>query len=156
MSLRNSRGVAVSLVTLSVFTDVLAYSIAVPVLPHLSRQFGASPTVIGLLFASFGITLLAVSVPMGSISDRVGRRLPLQQFPLRQGFDFFFKQPSAETGRPIRQKHLIVEIRGIVGNEIHWPSMRDSADANAIANSTATPRNAHARRNRFMIITNDA
>ena len=63
--------------TAAVFTDILAYSIAVPVLPHLSRQFGASPTVIGLLFASFGVTLLAISVPMGAYSDRIGRRLPL-------------------------------------------------------------------------------
>src|SRR5204863_3892212 len=77
MSFRSSRGLAVALVAIAVFTDILAYSIAVPVLPHLSRQFGASPTVIGLLFASFGVTLLLFSVPMGSISDRAGRRLPL-------------------------------------------------------------------------------
>lgn len=77
MPLRHSRAVAAALVTVSVFTDILAYSIAVPVLPHLSHQFGASPTLIGLLFASFGVTLLIVSVPMGTISDRVGRRLPL-------------------------------------------------------------------------------
>ena len=77
MSITNSRALAVALVTTAVFTDILAYSIAVPVLPHLSREFGASPTLIGLLFASFGVTLFAVSVPMGSFSDRVGRRLPL-------------------------------------------------------------------------------
>jgi multidrug resistance protein len=77
MSLRSSRALAVALVTASVFTDILAYSIAVPVLPHLSRQFGASPTLIGLLFGSFGVTLLMVSVPMGAISDRIGRRIPL-------------------------------------------------------------------------------
>lgn len=72
-----SRSVVVALVTAAVFTDILAYSIAVPVLPHLSRQFGASPTVIGLLFASFGVTLFAISVPMGTYSDRIGRRFPL-------------------------------------------------------------------------------
>ena len=48
-----------------------------PVLPDLSRRLGATPTTIGLLFGSFGVTLLAVSVPMGAVSDRVGRRLPL-------------------------------------------------------------------------------
>jgi len=77
MSIGNSRSLAVGLVTLAVFTDILAYSVAVPVLPHLSRQFGASPTMIGLLFASFGVTLFAVSVPMGVYSDRIGRKLPL-------------------------------------------------------------------------------
>jgi DHA1 family solute carrier family 18 vesicular amine transporter 1/2 len=49
----------------------------VPVLPDLSQRLGASPTVIGLLFASFGVTMLAFSVPMGAVSDRVGRKMPL-------------------------------------------------------------------------------
>ncbi|MBI4486844.1 MAG: MFS transporter, partial [Acidobacteria bacterium] len=52
MSLRRSRAVAVAFVTLATFTDLIAYSIAVPVLPDLSRRLGASPTTIGFLFAS--------------------------------------------------------------------------------------------------------
>ena len=32
---------------------------------------------IGLLFASFGVTLLTVSIPMGAVSDRTGRKAPL-------------------------------------------------------------------------------
>ena len=77
MSLRSSRVSAVVLVTFAAFIDLVAYSIAVPVLPDLSRRLGASPTVIGLLFSSFGVTLLAVSIPMGAVSDRIGRKLPL-------------------------------------------------------------------------------
>src|SRR5258705_8394857 len=77
MSLRNSRGVAVGLVTLATFTDLVAYSVCVPVLPDISRRLGASPTMIGLLFASFGVTVLAFSLPMGAISDRMGRKGPL-------------------------------------------------------------------------------
>ena len=76
-ALRSSRGVAVALVTLATFTDIVAYSVAVPVLPDLSRKLGASPTMIGLLFASFGVTLLTVSIPMGAFSDRVGRKAPM-------------------------------------------------------------------------------
>jgi len=49
----------------------------VPVLPDLSRRLGASPTMIGLLFASFGVTLLTVSMPMGAVSDRIGRKPPM-------------------------------------------------------------------------------
>jgi DHA1 family solute carrier family 18 vesicular amine transporter 1/2 len=75
--LRSSRAVAVGLVTLATFTDIVAYSVAVPVLPDLSRKLGASPTTIGLLFAAFGVTLLTVSMPMGAISDRIGRRCPM-------------------------------------------------------------------------------
>jgi MFS transporter, DHA1 family, solute carrier family 18 (vesicular amine transporter), member 1/2 len=77
MTLRNSRSVAVALVTAATFTDIVAYSIAVPVLPDLSRRLGASPTMIGLLFGSFGVTMLVVSMPMGAVSDRVGRKAPL-------------------------------------------------------------------------------
>jgi multidrug resistance protein len=77
MSLRNSRAVAVAFVTFATFTDIVAYSVAIPVLPALSRRLGASPTMIGLLFASFGVTLLTVSLPMGAVSDRVGRKGPI-------------------------------------------------------------------------------
>jgi len=77
MSFRSSRAVAVALVTLATFTDMVAYSVAVPILPDLSRRLGASPTTIGFLFASFGVTLLTVSIPMGAVSDRIGRRAPL-------------------------------------------------------------------------------
>jgi multidrug resistance protein len=75
--IRSSRAVAVALVTFSTFTDIVAYSVAVPVLPDLSRKLGASPTTIGLLFASFGVTLLSFSIPMGAVSDRVGRKIPM-------------------------------------------------------------------------------
>src|SRR5919204_4862812 len=72
-----SRRAAVALVTLATFTDITAYAIAIPVLPDLSRRLGASPTMVGLLFASFGVTLLTVSIPMGAASDRAGRKAPL-------------------------------------------------------------------------------
>ena len=77
MSLRGSRAFTVALVMLATFTDIVAYSVAVPVLPDLSRRLGASPTMIGLLFGSFGVTLLGVSMPMGAVSDRIGRKAPL-------------------------------------------------------------------------------
>jgi MFS transporter, DHA1 family, solute carrier family 18 (vesicular amine transporter), member 1/2 len=75
--MRSSRAVAVAFVIFATFTDIVAYSIAIPVLPDLSRRLGASPTMIGMLFASFGVTLLTVSIPMGAVSDRVGRKWPL-------------------------------------------------------------------------------
>ncbi|HXD74675.1 MAG TPA: MFS transporter [Vicinamibacterales bacterium] len=73
----SNRALTVTLVTAACFTDIVAYSIAVPVLPDLSRRLGASPTVIGLLFGSFGVTMLLVSIPMGAVSDRVGRKGPI-------------------------------------------------------------------------------
>jgi multidrug resistance protein len=75
--MRTPRGLLVALVTLAVSVDIIAYSIAVPVLPDIARRFGASPGTIGLLFASFGVTLFLVSIPMGAVSDRAGRKRPM-------------------------------------------------------------------------------
>lgn len=72
-----ARSRVVACVTFATFTDIVAYSIAVPVLPDLSRRLGASPAIIGFLFASFGVTLLTFSMPAGALSDRIGRRAPL-------------------------------------------------------------------------------
>jgi multidrug resistance protein len=77
MGWRTSRSAAVALVTLAALADFLAYSICVPVLPDFARRLGASASTIGFMFASFGATLLAVSMPMGALSDRIGRKLPL-------------------------------------------------------------------------------
>lgn len=77
MTIRRSRSTALVLIAFATFADIVAYSIAVPVLPDLTRRLGASPTLIGFLFASFGVTLLTVSIPMGAVSDRVGRRTPM-------------------------------------------------------------------------------
>ena len=72
-----SRPVVLACITTATFTDLVAYSIAVPVLPDFATRFNASPTMIGLLFASFGVTLLMLSVPMGMLSDKVGRKGPM-------------------------------------------------------------------------------
>jgi MFS transporter, DHA1 family, solute carrier family 18 (vesicular amine transporter), member 1/2 len=77
MSFRESRSAAVAVVTAATFTDIVALGIAVPVLPDLGRRLGASPAIIGLLFGSFGATMLIVSMPMGAVSDRMGRRAPM-------------------------------------------------------------------------------
>lgn len=72
-----SRAFALALITFGGFIDIVAYSVAVPVLPDLTRKLGASPTTMGLLFASFGATVLCVAIPMGAVSDRFGRKGPL-------------------------------------------------------------------------------
>jgi len=77
MSFRSSRAFAVALVTFAAFTDIVAWAIAIPVLPDMSRRLGASPTTIGFLFASFGVTLVCVSIPAGAVSDRTGRKTPI-------------------------------------------------------------------------------
>ena len=72
-----SRNVVLACITTATFTDLVAYSVAVPILPDYATRFNASPTMIGLLFASFGLTLLVLSIPMGALSDRLGRKGPM-------------------------------------------------------------------------------
>jgi multidrug resistance protein len=72
-----SRGVVLACITTATFTDLVAYSVGVPVLPDFATRFNAGPTTIGLLFASFGISLLTLSIPMGTVSDRLGRKVPM-------------------------------------------------------------------------------
>ena len=74
---QRSRAVVLACITTATFTDLVAYSVSVPVLPDFATRFNASPTMVGLLFASFGITLLILSIPMGAISDRIGRKGPM-------------------------------------------------------------------------------
>ena len=71
------RGVVLACITTATFTDLVAYSVGVPVLPDFATRFNAGPTTIGLLFASFGVSLLTLSVPMGAFSDRLGRKQPM-------------------------------------------------------------------------------
>jgi multidrug resistance protein len=72
-----NRTVVLACITTATFTDLVAYSVAVPVLPDYAARFNAGPTLIGLLFASFGVSLLVLSIPMGAISDRIGRKRPM-------------------------------------------------------------------------------
>ena len=74
---RRRKSIVLACITTATFTDLVAYSVAVPILPDLATRFSASPTVVGLLFASFGVTLLTLSIPMGMVSDRIGRKGPM-------------------------------------------------------------------------------
>src|SRR5207237_2087153 len=46
----------------------------IPLLPFYAQTFGASPLVIGLLFASFSLSQLFAAPILGDVSDRWGRR----------------------------------------------------------------------------------
>ncbi len=73
----SKRSRVLACITTATFTDLVAYSVGVPVLPDYAARFNAGPTTIGLLFASFGLSLLTLSVPMGAASDRLGRKNPM-------------------------------------------------------------------------------
>ena len=54
--------------------NLVGFGIIIPLLPFYAQTFGASPLVIGLLFASFSLSQLVASPILGDLSDRWGRR----------------------------------------------------------------------------------
>jgi DHA1 family tetracycline resistance protein-like MFS transporter len=61
---------------ITVFIDLIGFGIVIPVLPFYveGTQFNASPSTVGLLFASYSIMQLIFSPILGRLSDRYGRR----------------------------------------------------------------------------------
>ncbi|HET7619204.1 MAG TPA: MFS transporter, partial [Vicinamibacterales bacterium] len=59
---------------LTIFVNLVGFGIIIPLLPFYAETFGASPLMIGLLFASFSICQLIASPVLGHWSDRWGRR----------------------------------------------------------------------------------
>ena len=66
---------------LTIFVNLVGFGIIIPLLPFYAQTFGASPLVIGLLFASFSVSQLVAAPILGALSDRLGRR-PILLFSL--------------------------------------------------------------------------
>jgi DHA1 family tetracycline resistance protein-like MFS transporter len=62
------------IIFLTVFIDLLGFGIIIPLLPFYAESFGATPLVIGLLFAVFSACQLVAAPALGDLSDKYGRR----------------------------------------------------------------------------------
>ena len=62
------------IIFLTIFVNLIGFGIIIPLLPFYAQTFGASPFVIGLLFAAFSICQLIAAPALGDLSDRYGRR----------------------------------------------------------------------------------
>jgi MFS transporter, DHA1 family, tetracycline resistance protein len=69
------------IIFLTIFVNLIGFGIIVPLLPFYAETFGASPIVIGLLFAVFSLCQLIAAPALGDLSDRYGRR-PVLVFSL--------------------------------------------------------------------------
>ena len=58
----------------TILVNLIGFGIIIPLLPFYAQTFGASPLVIGFLFASFSIAQLIAAPLLGEWSDRWGRR----------------------------------------------------------------------------------
>ncbi|WP_292365185.1 MULTISPECIES: MFS transporter [unclassified Methanoculleus] len=62
------------LVVLVIFMDMMIYGLLIPVFPQYAPRLGVDEPVIGVVFGIYAAMLLLFSIPMGLLSDRVGRR----------------------------------------------------------------------------------
>jgi DHA1 family tetracycline resistance protein-like MFS transporter len=69
--MKNSRLLTIFLI---VFIDLLGFSLILPLLPYYAESYGATPTVVGLLVASYAAAQLIGAPLLGRLSDRLGRR----------------------------------------------------------------------------------
>lgn len=68
---------ALAVAFLALFTDMLVYGLAVPILPSLAESVGAGAGTIGALFACYALGFLGVTPLAGRLVDRFGPRRPL-------------------------------------------------------------------------------
>lgn len=59
---------------LTILVNLIGFGIIIPLLPFYATTYGASPFMIGLLFASFSASQLIAAPLLGAWSDRWGRR----------------------------------------------------------------------------------
>jgi len=59
---------------LIVFIDLLGFGLILPLIPFFASSFGASPTIVGFLVASYAAAQLIGAPLLGRLSDRYGRR----------------------------------------------------------------------------------
>jgi DHA1 family tetracycline resistance protein-like MFS transporter len=62
------------IIFLTIFVNLVGFGIIIPLLPFYASAFGASPLVIGMLFAVFSACQLVAAPALGDLSDRYGRR----------------------------------------------------------------------------------
>ena len=62
------------IIFLTIFVNLIGFGIIIPLLPFYAEKFGASPVVIGLLFAIYSLCQLLAAPVLGDLSDRWGRR----------------------------------------------------------------------------------
>ena len=59
---------------LAVFVAVLGFTLVVPFFPNYVMDLGASYTLLGFIISIYGASQLLVQVPIGRLSDRMGRK----------------------------------------------------------------------------------
>ena len=65
---------ALGLMFLTVFIDLIGFGIIIPLLPLYAEKFGASGFTVGLLLMSYSLMQFFFAPMWGRLSDKIGRR----------------------------------------------------------------------------------
>lgn len=74
MKPRKTGSVALGIVFLTVFLDLVGFGIVLPLLPFYATELGASPFEVGLIIASYSAMQFLFAPIWGALSDHFGRR----------------------------------------------------------------------------------
>jgi len=66
--------IAMATIVLSIFVDMLGYSMLIPLLPSIAKEYGAGDFLIGIITASNAFAALIFAPIWGKLSDNVGRK----------------------------------------------------------------------------------
>src|SRR5512142_2626450 len=77
LKMDGNQKLALLVVALAIFTDMLIYCMIVPILPQYALEHGASQETIGIMFACYAVAFLVTTPVIGILSDKVGRKTPM-------------------------------------------------------------------------------
>jgi MFS transporter, DHA1 family, solute carrier family 18 (vesicular amine transporter), member 1/2 len=77
LKMAGNQKLALLVVALAIFTDMLIYCMIVPILPQYAAEHGASQELIGIMFACYAVAFLVTTPVVGVLSDQVGRKTPM-------------------------------------------------------------------------------
>lgn len=78
-------------VCLVIFVESMGYGLVVPILPLYAKTLHVGDFQLGLLFAVYAIAMLSAAIPIGSLSDRFGRKpfILFGMFAMAAAFVFY-------------------------------------------------------------------
>jgi MFS transporter, DHA1 family, multidrug resistance protein len=101
---------------LAVFVAVLGFSLVAPFFPHYVMDLGASYTMLGFIVSVYGAVQLLTQIPIGRLSDQMGRKkillLGLATFSFLPLFYIYAKSANAL---------LFIRALGGLGASAVWP-----------------------------------
>ena len=102
---------------LAVFVAVLGFTLVAPFFPSYVMDLGASYTLLGFIISIYGASQLVVQVPIGRLSDRVGRK----KLMLLGLVTFAFLPPMYIYAQDAYTL-LLIRALGGVGAAFVWPT----------------------------------